>query len=839
MRAVKYCLRLSLIASGLVMSCFMPAAVYANENSRVGLPVGKPRYFDLPALPLNQALIEFALQSGTYIAVNDVLVRGHESVPLVGPFYPEKALSLLIAKANLVAVYDQQRASFILLEKTATELAPLAEGAQREALEEVIVTGRRLPARYPNAVNSYVRGGVSGFDSVRFHQFINQPLMRDVVALSVPEALMFSSGITPGDGLGGSNDDFFLRGFPRHGLHRDDFKYSDQTAVKVAPETLESLQLVKGPASLFYGQTDAGGVVNASPVKPQMQTFFDPSLLVGEGGVERLSLDGNWGATDVWQARLVGVYEDESDSLNTQGERYTLMPSLRLHLPKHAMLDVSYEYQHLSLNPKRDYLILRGYPGSLAPRTLAQSVNYAEPNFEARSGLFSAALHAPISQRWRIQASVNWQDEKRLGIRQSLWSLFYSDSLLPTDALGEDDVFLNLAGQISIPLEVRNTRVRFGPVMRLYDEQAYDTVYTGALALNGQWQQGRTEHRFSLGIDAYRLDRYFEAASETRLPLERRFLEEDAFFSILQAQADYLLATDGPLGEVSREGQRVVSDELGAFAHWHGRWSAAWSTSLGVRYSDIAGHWQKAETARRALDGADDLLVQAGVTFQPMESLSLFANYSESLLANVNLEAAIASPLTPQMATQRELGAKLISFEGRLNASMAVFDAYKRNLPVLLRYSQQQHAVTYYHQQVTGIEADVSFELSPDTQLLWSGAKIDPRIDSGVFDGNYAPMAADITQALFIRQRIANAWVARLGARYVSERSSDLANQFVLEEFYVADAHLEYQQPAWSAVLSVKNIADKRYAVAQVPGSHEHFALGRQVQLQIRYQWGH
>ena len=797
----------------------------------------KARYFDLPALPLNQALKEFALQSGTFIAVSDALVRGHESVPLIGPFYPEKALSLLIAKANLVAVYDQKRASFILLEKSSTDLAPLVETAKSAAVEEVVITGSRLPARYPNAVNSFVRGGISQFDSVRSHQFVSQTQMRDVSAQSVIDALAYSSGITPGDGIGSSNDDFFLRGFPRHGVHRDDFKYSDQTAVKIAPETIESLQLVKGPASLFYGQSDAGGVVNATPVKPIESALFNPSVVAGEDGVERLSFDWNWAGLDALHTRFVGVFENESDSLNTDGERLTLLSSARLYLPKHATLDVSYEYQNLTLDPYRDYLILRGYDGSLESRTLAQSVNYAEPDFSARSGLFSAALHLPLSDHWRMQASFNWQDEKRIGIRQSLWSLFYSDSLLPSNALGTDDVLLNLAGQISIPLEVQGEGVRFGPVVRLFDEQTFDTVYSGAWTLNGLVKSGRAEHRLALGLDMYRLDRYYEVATETRIPIERRFLDENTFFNILQAQTDYLLATDGPLGVINREGQRIVSDELGAFANWHARWNTSWSTSLGVRYSDLSGYWQKAGYPQRMLDGADDLLMQAGITFQPVDQLSIFANYSESLLANVNVEAVLASPLTPQQATQRELGAKYVGFNGRLNATVAAFDAYKQGLPILLRYSQHQNQVAYYNQQVTGIEADVSFELNRDTQFLWSGAVMDPRIDGGVFDGNYAPMAADITQSLFIRRRLHANWVARFGGRHASERSGDLANQFVLESFRVADLHIEYEQDTWDAVLSVKNITDKRYAIAVVPGSHEHFADGREVQLQLRYHW--
>ncbi|MBO7942085.1 TonB-dependent receptor plug domain-containing protein, partial [Streptomyces sp. S9] len=72
-----------------------------------------------------------------------------------------------------------------------------------------------------------------------------------------------------GDGFGGTNDDFFLRGFRRDNVYRDGRRLA---ANQRNPTTdIESIEVIKGPASLLFGAIEPGGVVNIVTKKPQAQ----------------------------------------------------------------------------------------------------------------------------------------------------------------------------------------------------------------------------------------------------------------------------------------------------------------------------------------------------------------------------------------------------------------------------------------------------------------------------------------------------------------------------------------------------------------------------------------
>ena len=800
-------------------------------------------YFDLPEQSLTQGLVEFALQANVAVIADNALLKGHTTTPLIGPFNTDKALTLLIAKASLQARFDAVSEAFIIEPLGIMDVPELLAAANPEvvALEEVVVTGRFISPRYPTIVNSQLRNGVSVFDSSRVHQLVPQALMQDVIPNQLLDVLSYISGITPGDGFAGSNDDFYIRGFPRQALHVDGYKLSDATAVQMMPEHVERIEVLKGPSTLFYGQADAGGIANVIRKKPLDVTQFAGGASAGSEQQRKLSLDANM--ANIWSedldARL--IYSVSSLAENGVAQditRQVFSPSVRWHAGLNTVLDVQYEYQNFAQTINRDFTILNDFEDLLASRTLAQSVQYLRPEFTADAQLLHASLNHYINSQWRASGYYRWHDESRYGVRADTRVLSQTSALVPQESFGFDDLWLNIAGQLSIPILSRSDGLAFGTVLRLYDELAHETGMAFGGELNGDVSIGEHRHRVTLGAELYYADNYQAYTVESRSPKQVGALPEALFLQRLQGLADDLLATKGPLGSLNTYSQRLVYEDVGVYGQLHSQWSRRWSSSAGLRYSLLSGHYQGAlGKAEQPLESYRDIALQLGAVYQPVDEASFFVNYSESVAINYGLSGLGLQAGAPESAAQWELGVKSLLFEGRLTATVAIFDIQKDNVAHLYRDALSSDAIALFHSQASqGVETDLTWQWSDHVQMLAAFSWIDPRIVSGEFDGHYPVMAADQTGSFFARREL-GAWSLSAGYHYVSERSIDIQNTQKLNAYNTWDGTVDYRF-AWQgldvkAALVGRNLLDKDYQAAAVIGSHIHAGPGRSVQLSL------
>lgn len=63
-------------------------------------------------------------------------------------------------------------------------------------------------------------------------------------------------------------------------------------------ETLESIEVIKGPSSILYGQSGPGGLVNMVTKKPTANSIFNLGLDLDQEGSSRLTLDAGGAITE-------------------------------------------------------------------------------------------------------------------------------------------------------------------------------------------------------------------------------------------------------------------------------------------------------------------------------------------------------------------------------------------------------------------------------------------------------------------------------------------------------------------------------------------------------------
>jgi iron complex outermembrane receptor protein len=110
------------------------------------------------------------------------------------------------------------------------------------------------------------------------------------------DALVNVSGVAPTNDSYGTSDSFSIRGFDANALLYQDGMKLDQYSASGFPQDLanaEEIQVVKAPASVLYGQSEPGGLVEIITKKPHSDRFFDLNQQFGNHQFFRTTADLN------------------------------------------------------------------------------------------------------------------------------------------------------------------------------------------------------------------------------------------------------------------------------------------------------------------------------------------------------------------------------------------------------------------------------------------------------------------------------------------------------------------------------------------------------------------
>lgn len=234
-----------------------------------------------------------------------------------------------------------------------------------------------------------------------------------------------------------------------------------------------------------------------------------------------------------------------------------------------------------------------------------------------------------------------------------------------------------------------------------------------------------------------------------------------------------------------------------------------------------------------------------GAVWTASDALSLYGQYgtgTDPLSGALSLPNG-ATNFDLTKGRQLEVGAKgaLPSISGEW--TVALYRIEKRNLlsrdPVDPNLTQQ-----IGRQSSTGIELAFAAEPAPswaiDANVAFLRARYDEfnELVAGrpvSRDGNTPTGVPERTANLWTTYRFRPNWQAGLGVRYVGSRQSNAANTARLPSYTVLDASLAYAySPRLTFALSVKNLTDRDYAVSGTGNIRWLLGAPRTVQLTAR-----
>ena len=705
----------------------------------------------------------------TQIDTNNIrlTVTGKSSVPKVELFDSKQGLIFALTPTTSTAQASQKP-----IQQKPIHEKPKPSTAQSNEPIELIVTGERDSYRVPNAITG-TRTNSPISDVPQSIQVIPRQVIEDKQATSVQETVDNVSGVTFLGNDDGQGLNFAIRGFDNAPVLRDGNRiYSEQGIPEVA--NLETVEVLKGPASVLYGDLQPGGLINLVSKKPLAQPFYEAQIQVGNRSFFQPSFDISGPLTTDGKLlyRLNALYRNEDSFRNLENrlERLFIAPSFTWQVSKNTNITFNLEYT------KDDEPIDFGtvaFGNGIADIPPERVITNPEDNFERRELNFGYNLEHRFNENWKIKNAFRYTNYE------------YDSSLLAfPDELNEETGILT----------------RFWA-----EEDLGNDLFSLNTNLEGKFTTGSIKHNLLFGVDLIRGEFNRFVRFDPTSPFEIDIFNPDysAFRPALE---------DVPLVEDST----IKADRLGIYLQDQIYFSNNLILLAGLRYDTIKQTRTDNFADSEATQNDDSLNPRIGIVYKPNDTVSLYASYSRSFNPN-NVTDADGDFLEPEEGEGFEVGVKTELIKDKLSATLAYFDITKQNVAT----SDSENpfsSVASGEQKSKGVELDIIGEISPGLKVIASYAYIDGKItednDSEII-GNNLPGIPENSASLWTTYEIQKGNLQGLGfglgLKYLGARKGDLANSFEVEDYLTVDAAIFYKRNNWRAALNFKNLFDIDY----------------------------
>jgi TonB-dependent siderophore receptor len=212
---------------------------------------------------------------------------------------------------------------------------------------------------------------------------------------------------------------------------------------------------------------------------------------------------------------------------------------------------------------------------------------------------------------------------------------------------------------------------------------------------------------------------------------------------------------------------------------------------------------------------------RAGVTYEFLPGANAYFSYSQSFLPQTYLTPNF-TVLPPLKGDQYEGGVKYRTGDGHLLLTGAVFQITEANQP---EFAELIGPVSYYTPagEVThkGFELEALGQISPAWQVHLGYAYLDARITENPSDpasvGQIEPFVPEQTASLFTTYTVGAGFLRGLtvggGFRYVGPQRTNIPNDltFDIPGYELVDASVSYEMKPWTVQLNARNIMNRFY----------------------------
>jgi len=660
-------------------------------------------------------------------------------------------------------------------------------------------------------------------------------------ATTVSEALRYTPGVTVDLRPSNRYDIVPVRGFgPSTGGALQSFVgYQDglrlqrgvgMAAPTIDPFTLERIEVLRGPASVLYGQSTPGGFVNLISKKPLDAPHGEIEVSTSNYARKEVGVDigSPIDAEGKLAYRFVGLIRDGDTQVdNVEEQRLVLAPSLTFRPDANTTLTVLGYYQN---DPKSLYSVYLPAQGTLLANPNGQiprDFNVGDPSYDEYK---------------REVTAIGYQFEHRLNdvftVRQNLRYMYIDMTLqgVQPNAFAADQKTITRA--YSNLDETADTLA--------VDNQAEAKFATGGL-----------RHTFLAGLD-------YQLVNADRLTAPTVTATIDYTNPIYSIPA----GAPAPFNATAQ----VQYDQLGIYAQDQiklGNWVAV----VGGRYDSTSYSFDQhaiGGTATTYVAGEDDAYTwRAGLVYLFDNGLAPYASYSTSFepVTGQNAGGVLdhdRNPFKPTTGEQYEIGVKYEPIGWNSVFTVAAFDLTKQD--VLTLDPDPLHTdcpgsgnpsnrcnVQAGEVEARGIELEARGSLNRNIDFIAAYTYQDTEItkSNGTDLGKRPIQLPEHTASGWLNYTFREGGFAGLGlgfgVRYFGSTFGDAVNNYRVPSVTLYDAGLQYDLSylgrdfrGYSFNVNASNLFDKTYVASCGAGLAPvacYWGTERTVEATLRYRW--
>ncbi|MCS4298149.1 MULTISPECIES: TonB-dependent receptor [Acinetobacter] len=615
------------------------------------------------------------------------------------------------------------------------------------------------------------------------------------------------------------NDGISIRGFnaDTNDIYRDGIRESGQFRRSTA--NVERIEILKGPASVLYGRSSGGGVINMVTKVANFDSKSSVGAYVGSydnvGGI----IDINKALNDNWAVRLVGEKSDTNSFRSAIGfNQEMLSPSITYRSDDEKLLwTTEFTYDNLNRTPDRGP-VYNELPTGVSLKTGFAGSN---DNIVDETKSFRTDL--------KYEFAPNWKFHWALSHRESFQDFdnFFGGTWCSAAGLQNDGKKCDWQGKIRQNYAWQQTTNK--TLMNTFD-------------ITGQFKTGVLDHKVMFGSDW---------SIEKREPILGNYSSGDKaglYYRYVNPfnTSDSSLSSGWSTLNGSRPAETSHSEtdatSLSFFLQDLISFNEKYKMMLGLRYDsyDFATNDIRNQSKRSYRD--DSVSPNIGFIWQPVVSQSFYTSYSKSFSPYggrglLGVSTTINPSLydaEPQYNEQYEIGVKSDWLDGRLSTQLSIFDITKNNI----RYqpdsiNRPNDWEVGQKQQSQGVEFSFIGQVLDNlyvrggygyTDAKWKNDSRTTVKDEDRLKDKKLSGISENTGNLFVRYLPTEKWYGEVGATYVGSYYTTDKNLIKMPDWTRVDAAIGYKDDKWGATFAVNNLTDKEYwRSSSMPGTPRNY----------------
>lgn len=619
-------------------------------------------------------------------------------------------------------------------------------------------------------------------------------------ATSVRQAVSYTPGVYSNQ-IGASNrfDYIVLRGFSDGSLdniYLDGLKMMGDTnshsSLVIDPWFLDSVEVVRGPASVLYGRSSPGGIVALNSRKPSFDAGGEVKLFAGNNNQRGAAFDitGPVDDNDRVAVRLTGMtrYADSQfDSL--QEQRYAIAPSLTWRINEKTRLELMAYLHRDPEGGSHSGLPYEGTVVSHAGHKISNTFFEGEDDYDKydrRENMVGYNFEHAFESGWSVRQKLRYLRTK-VDLNQVYAAGWLNDSELNRGYSGSDESLSAIT----------------------LDNQ-----------LDGSIDTGVVNHRLLFGVDYQRRSNNVTASYGS-------FPAIDAFHPVYGADPLSISVYSREKHKLEQTGV-YLQDQMSL---------DRWRLTLGGRHDQV-----KITNVNKINDTSDTLdkghnSYRAALLYLFDSGFAPYVSYSTAFTPT-SFTDEYGQILAPMKGKQWETGLKFEPEGAQMMYSASLFRINQQNIATKVEPTDPYRSIGEIESE--GVELEAVGQLTDNLRLQAAYTYTDIRYKKSSAEEQgkravYAPRnQASAWLSYDLKQGPLNGLTVGSGVRYVNGITSDRQNTYTLPSYTLVDLALGYDLSQLGvnglhAQLNVNNLTDKRYIAACNSLSYCYFGAERSI----------